>query len=209
MTRARSAIPAPSNHIRPDLQAIADLVETQSLVLDLGCGDGSLLELLTQAKQVRGRGIELHEAGVMACVRRGLSVRQGNLNEGLADYPDRSVDYVVLSQTLHYLNHPGHILDEMLRVGHHAIVSFPNWGHWRVRIQLLRTGQMPQAPTLPEAWHATRRWQAFTIADFRDLCQQRQYTLRQAVYLVHDQPLHQTALANLLATTGIFVLHKE
>ncbi len=198
-----------SGNIRPDLQVIVDLVEAQSLVLDLGCGDGSLLEFLTQAKKVRGRGIELHESGVMECVRRGLSVRQGNLNEGLEDYPDQSMDYVVLSQTLHYLNRPGHILDEMLRVGRHAIVSFPNWGYWRSRLTLVGTGRIPQAPTLPEVWYATRRWQAFTIADFQRLCLERHYTLQHAVYLVHGQRIRQAFLANLLATTGIFVLQKD
>ena len=208
---SRSPLPSsvPAAPVRPDFRVIADLVQARSLVLDLGCDDGSLLDFLTQVKQIRGRGIELHESGVMECVRRGLSVRQGNLNEGLEDYPDQSMDYVILSQTLHYLNNPGHILDEMLRVGRHAIVSFPNWGHWRARLVLLRTGQIPQAPTLPEVWYASRRWQAFTIADFRDLCRERQYTLRHAVYLVHSQPLRQAFLANLLATTGIFVLQKD
>ncbi len=209
MAAPQPSLAVESGTERPDFRVIADLVEARSLVLDLGCDDGALLDFLTQVKQIRGRGIELHEAGVMACVRRGLSVRQGNLNDGLADYPDQSMDYVILSQTLHYLNNPGHILDEMLRVGRHAIVSFPNWGHWRARLALLRTGRMPQAPALPEVWYAARRWQAFTIADFRELGRERQYTLRQAVYLMHDQPLRQAFLANLLATTGIFVLQKD
>src|SRR5690606_18498803 len=116
---------------------IADLVPPQSKVLDLGCGDGALLQYLAHQKQIKGRGIELSETGVLECVRRGLSVRQGNLIEGLADYPDHSFDYVILSQTLPYLSGPAMILQEMLRVGDHAIVSFPNWGYWRCRLHLL------------------------------------------------------------------------
>jgi methionine biosynthesis protein MetW len=127
-------------HLRPDLLAIADLIEPGTRVLDIGCGDGALLEYLRDRKQVRGRGIELTEAGVLACVRRGLSVRQGNVQEGLADYPDQSFDIVILSQTLPFLDDPKMVLGEMLRVGRTAIVSFSNWGHWRCRLELLLTG---------------------------------------------------------------------
>ena len=114
--------------LRSDLLAIADMVPAGSRALDLGCGDGALLEYLVRSKQVTGRGVERSEEGMLACVRRGLSVRQGNLEEGLADYPDASFDSVILSQTLPFLNDPAMILSEMLRVGSRAIVSFPNWG---------------------------------------------------------------------------------
>ena len=123
--------------LRPDLAAIVELIPAGSKVLDLGCGDGELLAYLIHAKQVKGRGIELSEQGVLTCVRRGLSVRQGNLNEGLADYPEHSFDYVVLSQTLPFLSDAKKILLEMLRVGQRAVVSFPNWGYWRCRLELL------------------------------------------------------------------------
>ncbi len=129
-------------------------------VLDLGCGDGTLLEHLVRHYAVVGRGIELSEQGVLACVRRGLSVRQGNLEEGLADYPDGSFDFVILSQTLPYLDDPGFILQEMLRVGGCAIVSFSNWGYWRCRLMLLLGGRIPEAPGLPEPWYCKPRWQA-------------------------------------------------
>lgn len=116
--------------------------------LDLGCGDGALLEYLKLVKGVQGRGIERSEAGVLACVRRGLSVRQGNLQEGLADYPDKNFDVVILSQTIQYLNDPAMILGEMLRVGRLAVVSFPNWGYWRSRLQLLAGGGFRPRPTI-------------------------------------------------------------
>src|SRR5690606_40009881 len=121
---SNSAIP--SIVLRPDLAVIAGMVPNAARVLDLGCGEGELLEYLKLHKDVRGRGIERSEAGVLACVRRGLSVRQGNLQEGLADYPDQNFDVVILSQTLQFLNDPPMILDEMLRVGRLAVVSFPN-----------------------------------------------------------------------------------
>ena len=146
--------------LRPDLQVIADLIPPNTKVLDLGCGNGELLDYLVQHKRVRGRGIELSEAGVLACVRQGLSVRQGNLQEGLADYPSNSMDYVVLSQTLPFLDDPAMIVQEMLRVGRTAILSLPNWGHWRCRLELLLTGRIPQAGDLPQSWDAAPRWQA-------------------------------------------------
>ena len=130
-----------------------------------------LLEYLSEVKNVKGRGIELHEEGVMACIRRGLSVRQGNLHEGLGDYPDQSVDYVVLSLTLQYLNNPHRVISEMLRVGKRVIVSIPNWGYWKCRLELLFRGHVPESPTLSDKWTSERRWQAMTIAGFRSFCQ--------------------------------------
>ncbi|MFL7870279.1 MAG: methionine biosynthesis protein MetW, partial [Anaerolineales bacterium] len=146
--------------LRPDLIAIAELIPDRSKVLDLGCGDGTLLAYLKQSKQIIGRGIEISEEGVLTCVRRGLSVRQGNLQEGLADYPDNSFDFVILSQTLRYLNDPQMIVGEMLRVGHFAIVSFSNWGYWRSRLTLLLNGRIPKAPDHDQPWDEPPRWQA-------------------------------------------------
>ncbi|MCL4829599.1 MAG: methionine biosynthesis protein MetW, partial [Caldilinea sp.] len=169
--------------LRSDLLAIADLVEPGWRVLDIGCGDGALLEYLRDRKQVRGRGIELTEAGVLACVRRGLSVRQGNVQEGLADYPDRSFDAVILSQTLPFLDDPAMVLNEMLRVGRTAIVSFSNWGHWRCRLELLFTGRVPVAIDLPQQWYESPRRQLFSVTDFARFCRQIGVEIDRQIYL--------------------------
>jgi methionine biosynthesis protein MetW len=195
--------------LRPDLQAIAELIPQQARVLDLGCGDGALLDYLIRNRQVKGRGVELGEEGVLACVRRGLSVRQGNLNEGLADYPDANFDYVILSQTLPFLNDPAKILGEMLRVGKKAVVSFPNWGYWRSRLHLLLTGCTPQAEDLPHRWFDAPRMQAFTITDFAHFCQQLDIRIRQEAYLAHGRPIGIWKFKNLLATTAVFTLERR
>jgi len=194
--------------LRPDLQAIADLIPDKARVLDLGCGDGSLLAALKSEKQVKGRGVELSETGVLACVRRGLSVRQGDLQEGLADYPDGSFDIVILAQTLPFLNHPAQVLNEMLRVGNRAVVSFPNWGHWRCRIDLLLTGRIPQAADLPQAWHEAPRRQPFTVTDFAHFCRTIGVTIEREIYLSHGHRIHVRRLKNLRATTAVFTLNR-
>lgn len=201
--------PRAASSLRADLLAIADLVEPQTRVLDLGCGDGELLEYLVRQKQVTGRGIELSEQGMLACVRRGLSVRQGNLHEGLADYPDASFDWVILSQTLPYLNNPAMILREMLRVGRQAIVSFSNWGHWRCRLHLLLTGRIPVASDLPQQWYETPRRQPFTITDFARFCTQIGLTIDRQIYLANGRRIHTGRFKNLLSTTAVFTLQRN
>jgi methionine biosynthesis protein MetW len=192
--------------LRSDLKLIAELLPAHSKVLDLGCGEGDLLEYLIQHKHIQGRGIELSEAGVLACVRRGLSVRQGDLEEGRAAYPAETFDYVILSQTLPFVDNPAYILKEMLRVGHYAIVSFPNWGNWRTRLHLLFKGQMPQAPNIPRSWYETPRWQALTVSDFILFCHQIDISIRQQLFLAGNQPIAANPFKNLLATTAIFTL---
>lgn len=192
--------------LRPDLQAVADLTPPGAKVLDLGCGDGALLAYLVRHKATRGRGIELSEAGVMACVRRGLSVRQGHLEEGLADYPADSFDVVILSQTLPFLDDPAGILREMLRVGKSALVSFPNWGSWRCRLELLLTGRVPLAPDLPQPWYVAPRWQAVSITDFAQFCQRVGIAITAEIYLNRGRRVRIIKVKNLLATTAVFRL---
>jgi methionine biosynthesis protein MetW len=195
--------------LRPDLASIAELIPTGVSVLDLGCGDGELLEYLVRVHQVKGRGIELSERGVLACVRRGLSVRQGNLQEGLADYPNASFDYVILAQTLPFLDDPAMILNEMLRVGQRAVISFPNWGYWRCRLQLLLTGRMPPAPDLPQEWFEVPRWQAFTITDFGRYCRELGFKIDEQIYLANEKRIQVRKYKNLLATTAVFGLTRQ
>ena len=195
--------------LRPDLQTIAALIEARSRVLDLGCGDGTLLKYLIKEKQVVGRGIELSEAGVRACVGRGLSVLQGDLDEGLADYPDGSFDVVILSQTLPYLDDPTLIAREMLRVGRKAIVSFANWGHWRCRLSLLLTGRMPEAPSLPEPWYTSPRARPTTVRDFGDFCADHRIAITHEVYLAHGRSIPPRRYKSLFSTLAIFVLEPK
>jgi methionine biosynthesis protein MetW len=154
---------------RVDLLMIADMVEPGSRVLDVGCGDGALLEILARRKQVDARGIELSRDGVASCVARGLAVIQGDADTDLSEYPDDGFDYVILSQTIQATRNPRKVLEQMLRVGRRAIISFPNFGHWRVRTSLLFRGRMPVTENLPDAWYETPNIHFCTIHDFHDL----------------------------------------
>ena len=158
-----------TNH-RVDLQVVADLIPTRAKVLDVGCGDGELLELLQDAKQVDGRGVEISQRGVNQCVARGLSVIQGDADTDLVYYPDKGFDYVVLSQTLQATRNPREVLEHLLRIGERAVVSFPNFGHWRVRFWMLLRGRMPVTKDLPYSWYDTPNIHFCTIRDFVALC---------------------------------------
>ncbi|MBK5959817.1 methionine biosynthesis protein MetW [Rhodoplanes elegans] len=154
---------------RVDLLLVSEMVEPGSRVLDVGCGDGELLRLL-EARGVDGRGIELSREGVNECVAKGLAVIQGDADTDLASYPDDAFDYVILSQTLQATRRPRDVIEHMLRIGRHAIVSFPNFGHWRIRLQILLYGRMPRTANLPETWYDTPNIHFCTIKDFNDMC---------------------------------------
>ena len=192
--------------LRADLGVIADLIEPGEKVLDLGCGDGSLLRYLIDTKRIVGRGVEIAEAKVLACVRHGVTVRQGDLNEELRDYPNGSFDTVILSYTLPYLNDPALIVTNMLRVGRRAIVSFPNWGHWRCRLSLLLTGHMPSAPNDPQPWDEAPRARGLTIADFITFCAAHDVRIATTTYLQGARRIPDRFDTNLRATWAVFEL---
>ncbi len=160
----------PTETSRVDLLLIAEMVKPGSRVLDVGCGDGVLLRILAEKHGVDGRGIELSQAGVNSCVAQGLAVIQGDADTDLAYYPDLAFDYAILSQTIQATYSPRHVLEQLLRIGKHAVVSFPNFGHWRVRTQLLFGGHMPRTDNLPERWYDTPNIHLCTIKDFFGLC---------------------------------------
>ena len=192
--------------LRADLLAVAELISPNEKVLDLGCGDGALLRHLIDTKKITGRGVELQQEGVLACMHRGLSVRQGDLQEGLSDSPDQSYDTVILSYTLPYINDPAFILKEMLRVGRRAIVSFPNWGNWQCRLNFLFTGRIPVTAGLPQPWDSAPRARPLTIRDFEDFCHRHHIRLTAEIFLQGTRRLDTRFDKNLRATTAIFEL---
>lgn len=164
---------ASSSGLRPDLAAIARIVEHGSHVLDIGCGNGDLMEVLETENGCDARGIEIDPEQVERCVSRGLSVVQGDADADLSDYPDKAFDYTILGQTLPTSRRPDRIIDELLRIGERAFVSFPNFAHWRTRSALMFGGRMPVTQALPVSWYATPNIHHVTVADFRALAKEK------------------------------------
>jgi len=191
---------------RPDFEAIAAWVRPNATVLDLGCGDGLLLKYLTQTRDVRGYGIDIADENVLACVRNGVNVIQSDLEAGLAGFDAGSFDYVILSQTLQAVRHTEQIVLELLRVGREGIVSFPNFGRWDQRLQVLR-GRMPVSDALPYEWYNTPNVHLFTIHDFESFC--AGHRIRVLERVVMDGLRRVTVLPNLLGGLAVFRLERS
>ena len=197
---------------RVDLLLLAEMVEPESRVLDVGCGDGTLLRILAETRDVDARGIEIQQSGVNQCVARGLSVVQGDADTDLVNYPDNAFDYAILSQTIQATHRPRDVLEQLLRIGARAIVSFPNFGHWRVRSQIMFTGRMPVTKNLSYAWYDTPNIHFCTIKDFIALCDDLGASVERSVALnAHGQRLGVNIplfMQNLLGQQAIFLLSR-
>ena len=189
---------------RSDYAIIGDIVSPGASVLDLGCGEGELLQWLASNKNVDARGVEIAGEKVRRAIARGVSVFQGDIDEGLADYPDHAFDYVILSQTLQETRQPRRVLREMLRVGRRGIVAFPNFGHWRMRVAMLFSGRAPKTRLFPYEWFESPNIHFLTVHDFEDLAALEKLTVERRYFLAGPRKV--TSLPNLRAETAVFLV---
>ena len=197
---------------RADRDIIESIVPRGSSVLDLGCGDGGLLAELAEKKGVIGRGVDIDWQNLIRGMERGLSVYQGDLDEGLTDFPDASFDYVILNQTLQVITKPRKVIREMLRIGEYGIVGFPNFGNWNLRLSLLLHGRMPKSETLPFEWYDTPNIHPLTILDFREFCTIEGIRIIREEYFIFGKWRYSSVinpLANVLALNGMFVITRN
>jgi methionine biosynthesis protein MetW len=197
---------------REDFREILRLVRPGSRVLDVGCGEGELLELLATQKAVEGRGLEISPEGVSACLARGLAVVQGDADDDLDYFPAKAFDYAVLSQTLPQVRQPRHVLSELLRIAERAIVSLPNFGHWRIRLDLLSHGRMPVTGVLPTPWWSTPNIHLCTVRDFTQLCDELDLRIEACAALANGKPARpiepKRAVENWRAESALFLLSR-
>ena len=193
--------------LRPDLALITEWIEPGSRILDLGCGDGALLAHLAKSRNVRGYGLEIDPDNIARCLAAGVNVIEADVDDGLRDFADGSFDYVVMSGALQAMQHPDRVVAEILRVGRTGIVTFPNFGHWRVRLALAR-GRMPTTPALPDSWFGTANIHLCTVADFEELCAQRGWRIARRALMNHRHVDGAAArlLPNLLAEVALYQL---
>ena len=198
--------------MKDEFKVISDLIEDNKKVLDVGCADGTLMQFLKENKNINVRGLEISKEKVQECIAKGLTVIEGNAEKDLKQFPDKSFDYVVLSQTLQAFLSPELVLDELLRVGKKAIVTIPNFGNWQVRLHLLFKGTMPITKSLPEQWHSTPNLHMCTIKDFVDFIKSKEIKMIKTLALNNNNVSNITnnnlGTKNLFADLGIFLIEK-
>ncbi len=191
--------------------AIIKLVKEKSKILDLGCGSGALFKMLVEQKKVTGVGVEIDENCVIEALEKGLSVIQGDLDEGLKQFPDKSFDYAILNQTLQSTNNPEYVIEEMLRVAKRSIVSFPNFAYWKVRFYLFFMGKMPKSRALPYEWYNTPNIHLLTVNDFFEFCRKRNIKIEESVYLTRKKArsgILIRTITNFFTEEAVFVISK-
>jgi methionine biosynthesis protein MetW len=197
------------NNLRNDLSVIAKLIQKEEKVLDVGCGDGKLLDFLSKTKNVSCRGIELKQNGVNQCVKRGLSVIQGDANFDLKDYPDRSFTTAILSQTIQAMIYPDNVIENLIRIAERAIISFPNFAYWKIRRDFFFSGLMPKNIALPYEWYDTPNIHLCSIKDFTNFCEKKGIKINEFLYLNEEGEKLNDFMNNFRAYQAIFCVSKK